>query len=156
LAGERARVAGGDAARRLAGVAGRALRRRSAVAARHAEAVLLAALNLRRHAAEAVLARVGAEAADVALWLVPVRVGAGAERRVGPGDEVARHLAGAEAVGAAAAAAVGVGVADVAGDAATGGDLADAAGAGHRRAHAAAAVGSARAGLAVERAAARA
>src|SRR5204862_6879284 len=58
LVGEGAGLARRDAAGLDAGVAGRALRRRAAVAARDAEAVELAALDLGRHAVGAVVARV--------------------------------------------------------------------------------------------------
>src|SRR5215831_2232326 len=91
-------------------------------------------------------------AAHVALGLVAVRVRAGANGRIGPGDDVARHRAGADAGGAGAAAAVAGLPADVSGDATAARRLTHAARAGNDGAHPAAARRAvARAGLAVDR-----
>src|SRR5262249_59863981 len=82
LVGERADLSGRDAAAGRAVVAVGAVGRGPAVAAGHPQAVLLAAIDLRREAAAAVVAGAGVPAAHVPL---PVPPGRGARRAAPPG-----------------------------------------------------------------------
>src|SRR5262249_6764469 len=128
LAREGADLAGRDAAARRAVEAVRALLRAAAEAARHAQHVQLAAVDLRRDAVAAVVLAVGAEAADVAFGVAAGVVRALADRRVGAEEDGALDVALAErrpgARALAAAAVLGL-LADVADQAAAAGLLED-------------------------------